>query len=363
MRVLSLLSFYALFVIINEQFANCKSNDLNLAVNLIMDKLLEIPAEEAFKAWQHVHKQDLKYSMNSNESNKRFAAFKENIDKIKAHNADKANTWKMALTRYSDLTLEEFRASMPVISNNIETKQKAHSLGKLTYDLNGFYFIDVGVDKYSDWNAVDWTQKVGEVLDQKSCGGCYSFTYVNTLEAAINIKYNKTVKLSRQDLVDCNPLTQGCEGGNSLGAALYIANWGIALDADYPYSILQMKCKVAPRTKYIHYLESVGSLYNSHSVKKMLANGPLYAAIDSGVLQNYKGGIIDASKGCGRQPNHAVTIVAYGVDLITMTPYWKIKNSWGAAWGENGYFRVKVQEDANFNCFLHQMAARPVLLY
>ena len=59
-----------------------------------------------------------------------------------------------------------------------------------------------------------------------------------------------------------------------------------------------------------------------------------------------------------QEVNHAVMIVGFGIDDTTKTSYWIIKNSWNTSWGEQGYARVKVKDDANGNCFINNFVIR-----
>ena len=58
-------------------------------------------------------------------------------------------------------------------------------------------------------------------------------------------------------------------------------------------------------------------------------------------FKQYTGGVyINAT--CPNGPldvNHDVMLVGYGTDLGV--DYWLIKNSWGATWGDKGYFKIQ----------------------
>lgn len=73
---------------------------------------------------------------------------------------------------------------------------------------------------------------------------------------------------------------------------------------------------------------------------EILARGPVTASfVVYEDIFRYTGGIYHKTKDSGRQiGGHAIKIIGWGEEKGA--PYWIIANSWGADWGENGYFRI-----------------------
>ena len=42
---------------------------------------------------------------------------------------------------------------------------------------------------------------------------------------------------------------------------------------------------------------------------------------------------------------HVVTVTGWGVDRASGAPYWVVRNSFGTAWGELGYYRQEIGLD------------------
>ena len=66
-------------------------------------------------------------------------------------------------------------------------------------------------------------------------------------------------------------------------------------------------------------------------MQNALATRPVSATVDASNWQNYKSGIFG---NCVSLLNHAVLVVG------VVGYAWKVKNSWGTSWGENGYIRL-----------------------
>ena len=77
------------------------------------------------------------------------------------------------------------------------------------------------------------------LFSQKFCRSCWAFSAVCALEGQLARKLGKYVSLSEQQLVDCDKVSAGCDGGIPGDAYDYIlgtSTKGINSNAAYPVS-------------------------------------------------------------------------------------------------------------------------------
>nr|CAB3239847.1 dipeptidyl peptidase 1-like [Phallusia mammillata] len=225
-------------------------------------------------------------------------------------------------------------------------------------------YIKAKLPESFDWRKVNNQDFVSPVRNQGQCGSCYAFASMGMLEARVRIMTNNTQTpvFSPQEVVSCSQYAQGCEGGFPyLIAGKYAQDFGVVEEHCYPYEGKDTPtCSMAIKNCKRHYVEKyeyVGGYYGACSEAKMMedlvAYGPMAVAIEVYPdFQQYKSGIyhhvtsVDQSSVTeGFNPfeltNHAVLVVGYGADQKTGEKYWIVKNSWGEAWGENGFVRIR----------------------
>jgi C1A family cysteine protease len=166
------------------------------------------------------------------------------------------------------------------------------------------------------------------------CGSCWAFSAAEALEGQLGLN-GAPENVSAQQLVDCVKLDFGCNGGWMDDALAYAEKHGVQNDTTYPYNATTQPCAADPSdatvrpTFYVEVPKSDVALREA-----LVLFGPVSIALDATMaFQSYAGGVLTDDTCDPTTPDHALLLVGYN----SVDGYWVIKNSWGPAWGRDGY--------------------------
>jgi cathepsin C len=210
----------------------------------------------------------------------------------------------------------------------------------------------------------DWKNKLKPAGSQGNCGSCYVYSTMRMMEARLKIKHNHNVNLSIQHALDCSYYNQGCNGGYPILVMKYASEFELIPESCKAYQESDDKClkntcdmnnlPYIYKASNYHY---VGGSYGKCSEKLMMeevySNGPIVVSFEPDYnFMMYKNGIYHSineqtwinnalPRPEWEKVDHSVLLVGWGEEENTGEKYWIIQNTWGPAWGEEGFFRMK----------------------
>ena len=307
-----------------------------LILNIVCISFQKIEQDEKFQEFIEYTKKYNKNYSNPQEFQSRFKIWKKNYNIIKRNNptSDGSSGAQFSLNEFSDMTEGEFTSKYLTLDP------------EMYRDLATISSQDLGLNDVDAPEEFDWENDRGiktEVKHQRDCGGCWAFATTSVIESQYMIKYGNNISLSEQQLIDCDENNLKCEGGNMRKAFLYLQENGLMKSEDYPFINGEGECKYDENKAVIKVKEFNFVPKDEEEMKKALFKyGPLAGAINGIMMAFYEKGVYEPwfSSLCPDNINHAVVIVGYGIDKETNKQFWRVKNSWGPQWGENGYFRI-----------------------
>jgi len=201
-----------------------------------------------------------------------------------------------------------------------------------------------------------WPECIHPIRNQGHCGSCWAHAASEVLSDRFCIASEGKVNvvLSPQDMVSCDWLDHGCNGGILTSSWLYLRMFGIVSDECKPYTsgdgkvhelctFFNSKCTSNGvykkyKAKNFYYLPTINEIKQNISEKGPIETG--FMVYDD--FLNYKTGVYKKGSGAKLLGGHAVKIVGWGKD--GETEYWIVANSWAESWGEKGYFKIAFGE-------------------
>lgn len=255
-------------------------------------------------------------------------------------------------------------------------------LGSLIPHAPGEVEPAVSVEPSSLPSSLDWSDHGGRnyltvIKDQGSCGSCWAFSTLGLIEAVYNIENDlysgaalsqskgrpggrfapsaagagtepariqalEYPDLSEQDLISCS--TAGdCDGGWESDALIFIRNRGVVSESCFPYAAENLNCD--PCADWTNRITKIGSwkwitrkTVSRNEIKAALQNGPLIFYMEVyDDFYYYRSGVYDPLPTAAFEGGHSIVAVGYDESEAC----WICRNSWGTAWGEAGYFRIR----------------------
>lgn len=266
----------------------------------------------------------------------------ERLGLIRAAIKSSGAKWQAGETSVSKLSREE---QLHRVGMNFE-KLKASPVKKAMLDACAAASLPATVD----WRDVNGNDFVTPARDQGNCGACWSFSMTGGLESYSLIQGSDPdadINLSEQILISCGGIGS-CDGAGGLNAD-YLVNTGLPPESYYPYTASNGSCSGAQSgwQDHTYKIGSWGSVDQSVDALKqaVAAYGPIPAGfIVYADFMNYQSGVYSYTTG-EKEGGHAILVVGYSDE----GQYFIVKNSWGADWGENGFFRIAYSQVADSN--------------
>ena len=312
----------------------------------------------------------------------RLGIFMANMRYIKEFNKGE-HKFRLGITKFMHFTPSEYysilgsrpsrrdsrRSSEADISlypanDDVELKKRIENLK----NKKGQYVYSVGTNYYSDFDFRD-RNAVQPVQDQGNCGASWAFAAIGAQET--NRMYQETgylEKLSEQCFIDCVRTNDGCNSGDAYNAYTwerYHQNHLTMADKDYrPYEAAQGECQFngSIATSLLNVYLKMG---NDHMEQEYMMHiyiteyGSVCSHIDasSASFMLYNDGIFDETSCSTTEYNHCVHVVGFGHIDDWEEEYWIVRNSFGKAWGVEGYIRFGMFQNI---CGISQNALIPI---
>jgi len=204
--------------------------------------------------------------------------------------------------------------------------------------------------------------------NQRECGSCAAFAATGLHETCM-LKAGAPkngLDLSEQYVIDCGfdgRLMNACNGAWGPAYSQWLIKDGGTSphEAEYLYKNSE-PLKDCSEGKSVRKWNSgarvVDSVVDNNADEQKIMDlifkhGAVMASMNASEssFHNYASGVY---QGCspGTGTNHAVLIVGYGKEKGVK--YWKVKNSWGEYWGDNGFVKIK---RGNNECGIEGQAA------
>jgi len=288
--------------------------------------------------------------MNGNDDSMR-AKYEANVRRIDELNAEDSSA-SYAVNDFSGMSFDEFASIYLTLKTS---PVAAAGLPELQLDA-------VSAVQDADWD-------VTPVKDQGQCGSCWTFGVMGAIEGMNKVTTGTEVILSEQQLVDCDKdgINDGCNGGLTDYAYKYLTGKDLYTLDSYPYVSGQSghgnSCQTGSPSgvKISGYFTVPGAGSGSQgddALAKALMTGPVTVTVAfDDKFANYHTGIMSGvSTQCNL--NHAILATGFGPN------FWKIKNSWGASWGAEGYakFERSTSGCGPFGIFFQDAGFQPKLV-
>ncbi len=282
-----------------------------------------------------------------------MAMEKVSLDHVREALSAAGNPWEAGVTSLSSLPPEEQRKRLGVNPppGEASIEEAARRAEQAQAAIRAEAIAAVGAPAAYDLRNVGGGNFVTPVKDQGDCGACVGFGTVATVESTLRVQRGNAglaIDLSEAHLFFCHARARGynCDTGWWPAEAFDdFKNKGVVDDACYPYGANRdcsgLCSNWAERVTKISGFQTLTG--KPSQIKEWVSTkGPVSACFSvyndffsyrSGVYRHVTGALAGG---------HCVTIVGYND-----TPgYWICKNSWGAGWGDHGFFAIAYGECA-----------------